>query len=180
MLLCHLLCVHCKELQLCLGVLFFVMSLTAKLLRKAGHCTTGAWTIPVLPEGGRQAMLQNGSQTFRWHLGLGKKEATSKRFRPPWLSFQPHDWLSLWLRPATSTSGSSVSPHATGRGWELLPDTSLLPDFGTAAQQGLKALPQHTCTHTNQSVIGVLYKLTWSFSGLFEVQGNTSYISKQH
>lgn len=71
-------------------------------------------------------------------------------------------------------------PHVQHReAGDCSQDTSLLPGFGTAARRGLKALLQRTGTQANQSAIGVLWELNRSFSGLFEVQGNTSYISKQ-
>lgn len=155
---------HCKELQLCLGVLFFLVILTGKILKKAGHCTTGTQTIPMLPEGWGQAMLENGSQTFRWHLA--RKKLVMGPGQPG--SPSSHDSPSAWRRTALPPA------HATPRAWGLQPGP---PRCLALAQQGPKALLKHT-THTNPSGIDLLGELTQS--GLFEVQGNTGYISKQY
>lgn len=92
-----------------------MVSLTGKPLKEAGHCTIGAQTIPVLPEKGSQAKLQNGSQMLR--RGHGKEEeATGERSRPPGLSFQPRNSPTVWPRPAPSTSAFLSFPtHNTER-----------------------------------------------------------------
>lgn len=143
---CHLLLMectsfnHCKELQLCLGVLFFLVILTGKILKKGGHCTTGTQTIPVLPEGWGQAKLQNGSQMFRWHLA---------RKKPVQGPGQPGPHCSPQFTKCMSQESSfhlclPQIPH--GQGWELggCTRTPWLPGFGTAGPQGSPEAHQHT------------------------------------
>ena len=57
------------------------------------------------------------------------------------------------LLPLLPSSVSHVQRREAG---DRSQNASLLPGFGTAARRGLEALLQHTRTHTNQSVIGML------------------------
>lgn len=165
---CHLLLLqctsfnHCKDFQLRLGVLFFLVILTGKILKKAGHGTRGTQTTPVLPEGWDQAMLQSRSQMFRWHLARKKLE---KGVGQPGCPSSPQ-FTQCMAQDSWSTS-------AFPRQHQELRDCSQAPSL--PGWKGTTALLEHRDTHQS---LGTDLLAETTQRGLLQVQGNTGYIPK--